>query len=148
MAVPLVHLQDGGAAAQRLLGAVGETPAHGGFALWGTASGVAAALRSALQMPERVTALVLESPDQEPETWMRDVQAPALVLLGTRDADAPAGLGARYKALLPNCHLVLVYDAGRDIAADRPEAFADVVGDFLERREAFVINQTATRLFP
>lgn len=149
--MPLVHLQDGAsdcAEAHRLLGAVREAPACGEFALWGSASGVAAALRIALQMPERVTALVLESPDKEPEPWMGDVQAPALVLLGTHDASAPSGLGACYKTLLPNCHLVLVYDAGRNIAADRPEAFADVVSDFLERREAFVINRTPTRLFP
>ena len=150
MSVPLVHLQEGRdrAEADRLLHAVRETPATGAFALWGTASGVVAALRIALQTPERVTALVLESPDQEPEPWMRDVRASALVLLGTHDAGASPGLGARYKALLPNCHLVWVYDAGRDIAANRPEAFTDVVADFLERREAFVINRTPSRIHP
>ena len=147
--MPLVHLEDGAsdcAEARRLLGAQREAPASGAFALWGTGAGAAAALQMALQEPERVTAVVLESPDQE-EAWMRDVSAPVLVLVGTRDA-APPGLGARYKALLPNCHLVFVYDAGRDIAAHRPEAFADVVADFLERREAFVINRTPTRIHP
>ena len=29
--------------------------------------------------------------------------------------------------------LQYVYDAAHDIQCDRPEAFADVVGDFLER---------------
>ena len=149
--MPLVHLQDGAsdcADAQRLLRARRDVPVSGAFALWGTASGGVAALRIAVDAPERVAALVLESPVEEPQAWMRDVQAPTLVLLGTHDADASPGLGARYKALLPNCHLVLVYDAGRDIAADRPEAFADVVADFLERREAFVINRTPTRIHP
>ena len=148
--MPLVRLGDGrdSAEAHRLLGVQREAPADGAYALWGTGADVAAALRLAVQQPGRVTALVLESPMQEPEAWMRDVHASALVLLGTHDAGAPPGLGARYKALLPNCHLVFVYDAGRDIAAGRPEAFADVVADFLERREAFVINRTPTRIHP
>lgn len=145
--MPLMHLQGGDCAeAHRLLSVVREMPASGAFALWGTGAGVAAALRMAAET-ERVSALVLESPVEEPEAWMRDVSVPTLVLVGTDDG-ASAGLGARYKALLPNCHLVFVYGAGRDIAATRPEAFADVVADFLERREAFVINRTPTRIHP
>jgi pimeloyl-ACP methyl ester carboxylesterase len=147
----LVHLEDGAcesSEAHRLLSAQRETPSSGAYALWGTASGAVAALRIAVQTPERVSALVLESPNREPEVWMRDVHAPVLLLLGTHDAAASPGLGARYKALLSNCHLVWVYDAGRDIAAKRPEAFADVVADFLERREAFVINRTPSRIHP
>ena len=34
---------------------------------------------------------------------------------------------------MSNCHLVFVYAAGHVISADRPEAFAEVVLDFLER---------------
>jgi pimeloyl-ACP methyl ester carboxylesterase len=49
---------------------------------------------------------------------------------------------------MPNCHLVLVYDAGHGIATDRPEAFAEVVSDFVERREAFVISRTETVVHP
>ena len=33
-----------------------------------------------------------------------------------------------------------VYDAAHEIAFDRPEAYANVVGDFIERQEAFVVN--------
>jgi len=33
-----------------------------------------------------------------------------------------------------------VYDAAHDIQSDRPEAFADVVGDFLRRGMKFLIN--------
>ena len=45
---------------------------------------------------------------------------------------------------MPNCHLVFVYDAGHAISTDRPEAFTEVVADFLERHEAFVISRTET----
>jgi pimeloyl-ACP methyl ester carboxylesterase len=69
-----------------------------------------------------------------------------LVLCGTEDADTVAA--RRCAALIPNAHLTFVYAAGPAIAADRPEAFADVVADFLERREAFVISRATTLIHP
>jgi hypothetical protein len=45
-------------------------------------------------------------------------------------------------------HLVFVYDEGHSIRTDRPEAFADVVPDFVERYEAFVISRTPTLIHP
>jgi pimeloyl-ACP methyl ester carboxylesterase len=53
-----------------------------------------------------------------------------------------------YKELLPNCHLVFVYDAGHAISTERPEAFAEVTADFMERREAFVVSRTETVIHP
>jgi pimeloyl-ACP methyl ester carboxylesterase len=73
---------------------------------------------------------------------------PTLVLFGTLDRMIPPEMGHFYKELMPNAHLVFVYDAGHAIATDRPEAFTEVVGDFLERREAFVISRTATVIHP
>jgi pimeloyl-ACP methyl ester carboxylesterase len=55
----------------------------------------------------------------------------------------PAEMGRRYRERLPNCQYILVYDAGHALDADRPEAFASVVGDFLVRREAFLVNQAS-----
>ena len=60
-------------------------------------------------------------------------------------ASMPPEMGRHYKTLLPNCHLVFVYDAGHEISTDRPEAFADVTDDFLRRHEAFVISRAETR---
>lgn len=86
--------------------------------------------------------------DQALEDRMRGVRTPVLVLFGTLDRVMPPEMGRYYKALLPNCHLVFVYDAGHLIGAERPEAFAEVVGDFLERREAFVISLRETVIHP
>jgi predicted nucleotidyltransferase len=36
---------------------------------------------------------------------------------------------------------VYVYDAAHEVARDRPEAFAELVGDFLERGEAHVVDR-------
>jgi pimeloyl-ACP methyl ester carboxylesterase len=88
----------------------------------------------------------LRGPDRDAdlEATMRDLAVPVLVLFGTLDRVMPPAMGRHYKALLPNCHLVFVYDAGHEISTDRPEAFAEVTADFLERHEAFVISRTET----
>jgi hypothetical protein len=60
----------------------------------------------------------------------------------------PPDMGHIYKELMPNYHLVFVYDEGQAIRTDRPQAFTDVVADFLERHEAFVISRTPTVIHP
>jgi pimeloyl-ACP methyl ester carboxylesterase len=122
------------------------------FNLMGTSLGSETALRLALQAPERVLALVLEAPtalrDTDLENRLRGLATPTLVLLGTRDTVVAPATGRVYKALMPDGHLVYVYDAGHAIGAERPEAFAEVVTDFLERHEAFVISRAATVIHP
>ena len=173
------------------------------YDLMGTSFGGKAALWLALQQPERVTGLVLESPaairpeggapppsspealarllyahperqppapapdpavlakqqrlvarlrgpnrDRDLETQLPRLKAPTLVVFGTRDRMIPPEMGHLYKELIPNCHLVLVYDAGHAIGAERPEAFVEVVADFLARHEAFVISRTETIIHP
>jgi pimeloyl-ACP methyl ester carboxylesterase len=174
------------------------------FNLWGTSFGGKTSVWLAVQQPERLSALVLESPaalrqpggrpasgspehmarmlyghpERMPalpaadpaiaakqqalvlrimgpgreaalEQQMRGIKTPTLVLFGTLDRMIPPEMGRHYKELITeNCQLVLVYDAGHAIAGERPEAFVEVVGDFLERHEAFVISRTETELFP
>jgi pimeloyl-ACP methyl ester carboxylesterase len=86
--------------------------------------------------------------DTELEARLRDLATQTLVVFGTLDGVIPPDMGRIYKELMPNAHLVFVYDAGHAIAAERPEAFAEVVGDFLERTDAFVISRTKTVMLP
>jgi len=174
------------------------------FNLMGTSFGARPALWLALQLRERVLALVLEAPaairpesdgppagspgeiaphrlyahpervppvpPPDPAIWaktrplvvrlrgpdrdadlehqLRQLAAPTLVLFGTVDGVIPPDMGHIYKELMPNCHLVFVYDAAHAISTDRPEAFTEVVVDFLERHEAFVISRTPTVIHP
>ena len=148
------------------------------FNLMGTSFGARVALWLGLRQPERALALVLEAPaairpeghqlpstldakhralvsrlrgpdrDFQLEAAMRNLPTPTLVLFGTHDRLMPPEMGRHYKELLPNCHLVFVYHAGHTISVDRPEALADVTADFLERREAFVINRAETVINP
>jgi len=173
------------------------------YNLMGTSFGGKAALSLALQQPERILALILESPaairqkgarpssgtpeerarqlyahpermpplpaadpviqakqqalvrrlagpDRDPklEAQLRDLATPTLVLFGTYDRLIAPEMGHFYRELIPNCHLVFVYDSGHAIGAERPEAFVEVVADFLERHEAFVISRTETVIHP
>jgi pimeloyl-ACP methyl ester carboxylesterase len=92
----------------------------------------------------------LRGPDRDSdlEALLPGLAIPTLVLFGTVDRVIPPDMGHFYKELMPNCHLVFVYDAGHAISTDRPEAFAEVVADFVERREAFVISRSATIIHP
>ena len=104
----------------------------------------------AIQEQNRRLVLRLGGParDADLETRMRSLATPTLVLFGTADRVVPPEFGRLYRELMPNAHLVFVYDAGHAIAAERPEAFVEVVTDFLERHEAFVISRTATVILP
>ena len=108
------------------------------------------AAEPAVQAKHRALVGRLRGPDRDAEfeAWMHDLATPTLVLFGTLDRLMPPAMGRHYKAILPNCHLVFVYDAGHEISTDRPEAFADVTTDFLERREAFVISRAETVINP
>jgi pimeloyl-ACP methyl ester carboxylesterase len=86
--------------------------------------------------------------DEDLEAQMRNLATPTLVLFGNLDRAIPPEMGRHYKSLLPNCHLVFVYDAGHEIDTERPEAFAEVTEDFLERHEAFVISRSETVIHP
>ncbi len=173
------------------------------FNLMGTSFGARTALYLAAQTPERVVALVLESPaairpagaappsgtpqdmarllyahpermpapavpdpaiqgqtgrllarlrgpdrDAALEALMPAIATPTLVLFGTLDRLMPPELGRLYKASMPNCNLVLVYDSAHAIGAERPEAFTEIVSDFLERHEAFIISRNETLINP
>jgi pimeloyl-ACP methyl ester carboxylesterase len=86
--------------------------------------------------------------DADLERELASLATPTLVLFGTVDRVIPPDMGHIYKELMPNSHLVFVYDAGHAISTDRPEAFTEVVVDFLERHEAFVISRTPTVIHP
>lgn len=86
--------------------------------------------------------------DEALESRMPGLHVPVLVLFGTMDRIIPSEMGRLYCDKLPNCHLVLVYDAGHAVDADRPEAFVAVVDDFLQRHEAFLVNRQSGLIHP
>jgi pimeloyl-ACP methyl ester carboxylesterase len=110
------------------------------FSVIGSASGTGLALSLAHRLVERIDALVLESPASFDDADLRPLAIPTLVLIGTRDASMPAEAARTWRERL-GAHVVFVYGAGHAIGADRPDAVAHLVSDFLERREQFVVSR-------
>ena len=144
--------RDGGAVAARALTQLGLEA----FNLMASATTAPAALALALQAPARVRSIVLESPaavapgvgDPALQARLAEITTPTLILMGTLDDATATGVGRAYQARIVGCHLAFVYAAGAAIAADRAEAFAEIVADFCERREAFVISRATTLINP
>jgi pimeloyl-ACP methyl ester carboxylesterase len=134
------------------------------YALVSTSADVAIALWHLIDVPQLIDALVLISPtlvpsDQsdagndcftDPELARRlgELQAPVLLLVGTEDQTIPQETGRMYVERIPHCYYVLVYDAGRAIEAERPDALFAVVRDFLERRATFIVKRPGTAFNP
>ncbi|MEE9146136.1 MAG: alpha/beta hydrolase [Candidatus Tectomicrobia bacterium] len=100
------------------------------------------------QQQALVQRLIGPARDEVLESRMPGLNIPVLVLFGTMDRMIPSEMGRHYCEKLPNCHLVLVYDAGHAVDADRPEAFVSVVSDFLQHHEAFLINRQSGLIHP
>lgn len=114
-----------------------------------TVWGGAAALALALHHPENIDALILEAPAAPPDLEaLTTLQMPTLVVYGTQDATVEPTTGRLFRERVPNCNFVLVYRAGHQVARDRPEAFASLVADFVERRDAFIVSQKDSLLHP
>ena len=71
---------------------------------------------------------------------LAEVPTRTLILFGRDDGIINPINGRTVRRAMRNSSLQYVYDAAHDIQSDRPEAFADVVGDFLDRGMKFLIN--------
>ena len=96
-----------------------------------------------------LTSRVMGPPrDPDLESRMAELNVPVLVVFGTEDNVVPPEMGRHYREILPNCNVVFLYDAGHEADADRPEAYASLVNDFLERHEAFVVRTRSGLINP
>ncbi len=77
--------------------------------------------------------------DTDLEQRLGGIEVPTLVLFGTQDGLIPPEMGRLYKERIPQAWLVYVYGAAHAIQWDRPQTFVDLVSDFLERGEAFLV---------
>jgi len=119
------------------------------FDLMGEGAGAAAAMWLALAPEAEIGSIVLAAPASipggPPDDACSEIKRPVLLLCGTKDQSAA---GDRYRTLLPDCHFMLVYDAGPAIGAERPEALAFIAREFFERRDLFLVSRENGRVFP
>ncbi len=75
------------------------------------------------------------------EQKLSGLSVPTLVVFGTEDRLTPPEMARFYRQHYGNAHLMLIYDAAHLVDLDRPEAVAEVVGDFLARKERFLVSE-------
>ena len=71
-----------------------------------------------------------------------------MVLVGTRDRSGSREAGQIFRAQVPACHLLLVYDAGHAIAAERRAACLASISEFLEQGEGFIVFHDSQMIRP
>jgi pimeloyl-ACP methyl ester carboxylesterase len=79
---------------------------------------------------------------------MTGIQTRTLVMFGRNDGVINPINGRYYRRLISNSILMYVYDAAHDISNDRPEAFVDVVSDFITRGMNFMVNNHDSLINP
>lgn len=82
------------------------------------------------------------------EAKLAGLSVPALVVFGTEDRLTPPEMARFYRQHYGNAHLMLIYDAAHLVDQDRPEATAEVVGDFLARKERFLVSEQSGVIHP
>ena len=116
-----------------------------------------AALHLAADEPEKLQRAVLHAPgvfdnagvlnDPSLAARLEGITAHSLALFGTDsggNCDSPASI---YREKIPNCQLMYLFDAP-GLARSRPEAAAEVIADFLQRGDGFLVSEQDGRLFP
>jgi len=115
------------------------------FDLLGEGAGAVVALWLTLEPQAEIGSVVLAAPAGVPDEAFRQMNRPVLMLAGTEDkSDA----GDRYRALLPDCNFMFVYDAECAIGAARPEALAFIALEFFERRDLFLVSRESGITLP
>ena len=134
--------------------------ASGAYGLIGVSSAASVAIRHALQSPQSISALILVSPmairpagmpvgaTQELESQLHEIQCPTLAIFGQAGGMIDPVAPSIYRSRIPNCNVAFVYDAGHDVAAERPQALLNLVTDYLERRETFIVQNRSGAINP
>ncbi len=154
------RLDDFGPGAEDRVAAAVAPLGPGPYGLVGVSSAASVAIRHALRSPEGIAALILVSPlavrpagapvgaTHDMETLLAEIQCPTLAVFGQADAMIDPTAPSIYRSRIPNCNVAFVYDAGHDIAAERPQALLNLVADYLERRETFIVQSRSGAINP
>jgi pimeloyl-ACP methyl ester carboxylesterase len=78
--------------------------------------------------------------DEDLVARLGDIQSSTLLVHGTEETLIPLETCRILKEKVPRIYLNYIYDASHNIEVDQPERFAALVGDFLARGEAFLVN--------
>jgi pimeloyl-ACP methyl ester carboxylesterase len=125
------------------------------YSVCAEAAEASAALHLAAGAPEAVQRCVLIAPqvydaggilnDPSLSDEIEAITCHSLALFGTDGGGNVDAVPALYRERIPNCHLMFVYDS-TDPVRGRPQAAYEVVADFLNRAEGFLVSEQDGRL--
>ena len=153
-------LDDFGAGAEDRIAAAVAPLTSEPYGLIGVSSAASAAIRHVLQSPQSIAVLVLVSPlavrpagalfgaTHDLESQLAEIQCPTLAVFGQADDTIDPVAPSIYRSRIPNCNVAFVYDSGHDIAAARPASLLNLVADYLERRETFIVQNRSGAINP
>jgi len=124
------------------------------FSVIGISRGVPLAIAIAIAAPNQIDKLIMMSPppwseiDDQLLAGLPTVAAPTLVLVGTSDRSGSADSARKLREKIGASQLLLIYDAGALIAADRPDACASPIGEFLDHGVEYVVCHDSQKIRP
>ncbi len=74
------------------------------------------------------------------------IKARTLILMGTQDTIIPAETGQLLKAHIPQSHLTYIHGAAHALEFDQPKRVGNLVIDFLDRGESFLVREKTSAL--
>ncbi|MCW8378716.1 alpha/beta fold hydrolase [Streptomyces justiciae] len=94
--------------------------------------------------------LMGDAPEYDEQLAERLSKCPVrtLVVFGEDDGVVPPQNGRTFRSLMPDCSYALLSEAAHDVQNDRPEAFAEVVGNFITEGPSFRLPEDATLVDP
>ncbi len=84
----------------------------------------------------RVLRLARDARRDNLEGRLQEIRVPALLVWGLEDRITPSEVAERFRALLPDAQLWQLARCGHAPMLERPDAFADIVADWLEGTRA------------
>jgi len=78
--------------------------------------------------------------DEELIARLPEISALTMIVHGEKDGTIPESSSTMLRNRIKKSHLIFLYDAGHVPEIDQPERFSRLVGDFLSRGEAFLVN--------
>jgi pimeloyl-ACP methyl ester carboxylesterase len=80
----------------------------------------------------RILRLARDARRDNLEARLGEIRIPTLLVWGLEDRITPPEVADRFRALIPHAHLWHLSRCGHAPMLERPEAFAEVVGDWLD----------------
>lgn len=106
-----------------------------------------AALQAAQAGEVLSVVLIAPPPAAALDASLHGLEIPVLVLLGS-DMPEAMEMAGDWRRATPKAFVTFVFGAGSGLAAERPQAVATLVADFLTRGENFLVKITEDRLYP